>query len=198
MVILPKFAVDDFWGAFSAHHLAKVGSSLRVLNPTTQPVALATLIQILSLLPDPNQEPYFRKFLRNSSQPRDLPTLIAGAFVRGIAWKRPSGPGHICTLIIHTIHWCDASLGDDGKASVDAEVRKALVRKLGHLIEEPGFQRIEEMQRVEVERLKGLLGAVEHLPGDQYTSSTRQHLEGRLDCCVNPDCTEDADLTCSK
>jgi hypothetical protein len=198
MLVLPKFAIDDFWSAFAANHLAELVTSLHVLNPSTQPEAFATLIQVLSLLPDPKQEPYFRKFLRNSSQSKDLGNLVSAAFVRGVAWKRPSGPGHICTLIIHMIHWCDPSLGDDGKACVNVEVRKALATKLQLLTEGSGFERLDQSQQVEMRRLLQLLGTVEHLPADQYASSTRQHLEGSLDCCANPNCAEDADQTCSK
>ena len=198
MSILPPFVLDAFWGAFSAHHLPALASSLRSLSPLTQPKALSSLIQILSLLPDPKSEPYFRRFLLHPEQSKGLPTLVAAAFVRGIDWKRPSGPGYICTLLIHFLFWCDPSQGDDGKASIDASVRTELSEKLEKLMEHPDIRQLEELQRVEVERLLGVLKAVQGMPGDYYLSSTRQHLEDQVCSCANPSCGEEGDLTCSK
>lgn len=196
--MLPRFAIDDFWSAFAANHLGALASAIRPLSITTQRQALSTLIQILSLLPDPNHEPYFRRFLRHSPQSDGLATLVANAFVHGIEWKHPGGPGAICTLIIHFLHWCDTSRGDDGKASIDAEVRGALVEKLGKLKTSPNFDKLEEMQRSEMERLLKMLKAIQHLPGNTFLSSTRQYLEQQLEECTNPSCDREADLTCSR
>jgi len=198
ILVLPQFAIDDFWSAFAANHLGALASAIRTLSLTTQRHALSTLIQILSLLPDPATEPYFRKFLRNSPQSNGLATLIASAFVRSIEWKRPSGPGKICTLIIHFLQWCDTSRGDDGKACIDAEVRTALAKKLELIKTNPNFEQLPQLQRVEVDRLLGILKTIEHMPDNSLLSSTRQHLEKQLDHCTNPSCDKEADLTCSR
>lgn len=56
LAILPREVLDDIYIAFSAHHLPALANSLRKLNPDTQPVALANLIQLMSLLPDPKYD----------------------------------------------------------------------------------------------------------------------------------------------
>src|ERR1700676_1801450 len=63
MMALPPFAIADFWSAFTAFHIIQLSSSLLALSHDTQPKTLSTLIQILSLLPDPKEGPYFRRFL---------------------------------------------------------------------------------------------------------------------------------------
>src|SRR5882724_452763 len=151
MMMLPPFAITDFWSAFAAHYLPQLCTCLRALSHNTQPQALATLIQIISLFPDPKEEPYFRRFLCHPTEPKGIPNLIAAAFYRGVAWKRPSGPGNICSLLIHCLFWADTSLGNDGKASIDAEIRTLLAAKLGLLVEDDGFQRLDQLQRVEIE-----------------------------------------------
>src|ERR1700691_2898416 len=198
MMILPPFAITDLWSAFAAHHITQLTSSLRSLSHDTQPKAFATLIQIFSLLPDPKSEPYFRRFLLHPTQPQGIPTLIAKAFVRGVAWKRPSGPGQICSLLIHCLFWADTSLGDDGKASIDVEVRNALAEKLSHLISNNGFEQLEELQRVEIKRLEGILRAIEGMPEDAYLKSTQRYLQGQLEICENKSCAEEAEMTCSR
>jgi len=198
MMILPPFAITDFWSAFAAHYLTQLCTSLRALSHDTQPEAISTLIQILSLLPDPKTEPYFRRFLCHPTQPKGIPTLIAAAFVKGVAWKRPSGPGHICSLLIHCLFWADTSLGDDGKASIDAEVRKALKTKLELVIENEKFGQLDDLQRVEIERLKGIFGPVEAMPADTYLKSTRQYLEDQLLFCADKKCHSEAEMTCSR
>jgi hypothetical protein len=198
MMALPPFAIGDFWSAFTAFHIIQLSSSLLTLSHDTQPQTLSTLIQILSLLPDPKEGPYFRRFLRHPTQPRGVPTCVAAAFVRGVAWKRPSGPGHICSLLIHCLFWADTSLGDDGKASIDAEVRKALARKLDLMVKNDGFKQIDQFQRVEIDRLHGILRAIDGMPGDTYLKSTRQYLEGQLEICENKNCAEEAQMTCSR
>lgn len=196
MVLGP--VLTDFWSAFAANHITQLISSLRALSHDTQPQAVATLIQILSLLPDPKIEPYFRRFLRHPTQPQGIPTLIAAAFVRGVAWKRPSGPGQICSLLIYCLFWADTSLGDDGKASIDASVRDTLAEKVGILIESDEFTLLDRFQRVEVERLKGILRTIEGMPEDAYLRSSRDHLEGQLEVCANMTCAEEAEMTCSR
>lgn len=197
MAALPPFARQDIWSVFAAHHIVQLASSLRVLSHDTQPQALATLVQILSLLPDPKNEPYFRRFLRHPTQLKGIPTLVAAAFVRGIGWKSPSGPGQICTLLIHFLFWGDAQ-GDDGKASIDAEVRVALSKKLEELTTITSFEALDRMQKVEIQRLMGILNAIEQMPENYYLQSTRQYLEDQLTICANADCDEEADLTCSR
>jgi hypothetical protein len=198
MMVLPPFAITDFWTAVAAHHLPQLCHSLHALSHKTQPQAFATLIQILSLLPDPKTEPYFRRFLCDPTQPKGIPTLIAAAFVHGVAWKRPSGPGQICSLLIHCLFWADTSLGDDGKASINAEVRKELATKLGLLIQNDGFERLDRLQRVEIERLNGILQAVESMPADTYLKSTQKYLAEQLVYCAKKNCASDAEMTCSR
>ncbi|KAJ7773650.1 hypothetical protein DFH07DRAFT_733332 [Mycena maculata] len=198
ILILPPEAISIFWGAFAAHHLTDVALSLRRLSHATQRHAVSTAIQILSLLPDPKEQPYFRKFLRNAAAAKGIPTIVARAFVDGTSWKRPSGPGHHCALIIHMLFWCDPSLGDDGKASVDADVRATLVPALESVLESTRGSDIEQLQIVEMERLKGILGAIDAMPGAHYLDSTRGYLEGQLDICDGNMCDEDAELSCSK
>ncbi|KAJ7119694.1 hypothetical protein C8R44DRAFT_788726, partial [Mycena epipterygia] len=153
---------------------------------------------ILSLIPDPKEQPYFRKFLRNSVASKDLPTIIARAFLKGTTWKKPLGPGHHCTLIIHMLFWCHPSLGDDGKASVDHDVREALAPALQSMIEDPRAADIGQHQLVEMQRLHGILVAIEGMPASYYLDSTREYLEGQLDMCDGDMCDEDAELSCSK
>jgi hypothetical protein len=199
MLILPPEAISIFWNTFAANHLNDVSISLRRLSHTTQRQAVSTAIQILSLIPDPKEQPYFRKFLRNAVAAKDVPTIIARAFVKGTTWKRPSGPGHHCALIIHTLFWCDPSLGDDGKASVDADVRATLTTAIADLLESPRVADMAELQVVEMKRLHGILGAIEAMPEAHYLNSTRGYLEGQVDdFCAGNECDEDPELTCSK
>ncbi|KAJ6558259.1 hypothetical protein B0H19DRAFT_1070792 [Mycena capillaripes] len=198
ILILPLEAISVFCGAFAAHHLTDIAVSLRRLSHTTQRQAMSTAIQILSLLPDPKKQPYFRKFLRNRDASKDLPNIIANAFVKGTTWKKPSGPGHHCTLIIHTLFWCDPSLGDDGKASIDAEIRSALAVAIQSTIDHPRAADLEPQQLMEIQRLQGALEAIEEMPGPYYVQSTREYLEGQVDMCDGNSCDEEAELSCSK
>lgn len=198
MVALPSFAVDAFWSAFAAHHLGQLGSSLRTSSLSTQRVAISTHIQILSLIPDPKNQPYFRTFLQNSALSHDLPTLIADAFVQGITWQRPGGPGQLCALIRNLILWCDAKQGDDGRASINAKVRRALFEKLELLRTSEGFTRLEHTHQKEVQRLSVILNAINRLELSTYISTTQQHLQDQLTGCQNPSCDKEAELTCSR
>jgi len=38
-------------------------------------------------------------------QPKGIPYLISATLYRGVAWKRPSGPRNICSLLIHCLFW---------------------------------------------------------------------------------------------
>ncbi|KAG7098447.1 hypothetical protein E1B28_000397 [Marasmius oreades] len=194
----PRVMTNAWWNAFIAQHLPALVSALKNASRETQKLYVSMLIEILSLFPDPKESSYFRRFLTNSELCIGLPTLIARHFVEGIEWKRPSGPGHICTLIIHTVHWCDPSLGDDGKCSIDADIRARLCDKTKTLIDQLKG-RLEQMQLIEIERLNGLLGFLDSLPGGQYVRSTRDYLEGQVDMCERWECGEDeAPLRCSK
>jgi len=195
--VLHPEVISIFWGTFAANHLTDVAVSLRRLSHTTQRRAVSTAIQILSLIPDPKEQPYFRKFLRNSTASKDIPNIIANAFVKGTTWKRPSGPGHHCTLIIHTLFWCDPSLGDDGKASIDVEIRPALAAAIQSTIEHPRAADMEQMQLVEMQRLKGILAQIEGM-GAHFLKSTQDYLEGQVDMCAGNLCDEEAELACSK
>ena len=196
MLALPPFILDTFWGAFTAHHLSALASSLRALSPSTQPKALSTLLQILSLLPDPKSEPYFRKFLRHSPQSDGLPTLIATAFLRDIDHNGPDGPWHLCTLIMHLLFWCDPAQGNDGKASIDAEVRMALGREVRLVTESSQVSQLQFPLRLGLERLCSILDAIEHMQGDLYLAQAFQFLKDTS--CARPFCCEDGKLTCSK
>jgi len=200
MAALPPFQSEALWSAFAALHLDQLASSLRTLSLPTQRIAISTLIQILSLIPDPLTQPYFRKFLQNTSLSQGLPTLIASSFVEGIAWQRPSGPGHICTLIIHLLFWCGVDQGDDGKASIDASVRRALYQKLELLQKSEVFGQLdsERGQQVEVQRLSGILNTIDLPEVPMFIRSTQDHLAGQVDGCQNPVCGEEAELTCAR
>ncbi|KAF7328786.1 hypothetical protein MVEN_02507500 [Mycena venus] len=197
ILILPPEAISIFWSVFAAHHLTDIAVSLRRLSHTTQRQAISTAIQILSLIPDPKEQPYFRKFLQNSVASKDIPNIIANAFVKGTTWKRPSGPGHHCSLIIHMLFWCDASLGDDGKASIDAEIRTALAAAIQSTLNHPRAAEMEQRQLMEVERLQGTLAAIEEM-GAPFLDSTRSHLDVQVDFCSGNSCCEEAELACSK
>lgn len=143
---------------------------------------------------------YFRRFLRTSSQMESVPTIVAAAFVRGVAWKRPSGPGHICSLMCHMLQWCDTTLGDDNNASIDSATRKDLYTKVGLLCEDTRFTTFDRIQQVEMKRLHGMLNAVEHMggPTGYYLTSSRQYLEGSCGDDSCPVCMEEAEQLCSK
>ncbi|KAJ7086356.1 hypothetical protein B0H15DRAFT_346006 [Mycena belliarum] len=199
MLALPPAAISIFLNAFAAHHLNDIAVSLRRLSHATQPQAMSTAIQLLSLVPDPKEQPYFRKFLHNSAAVKDVPTIIAKAFVKGILLNEPSGPGHHCTLMIHTLFWCDPSLGDDGKASIDADVRAALVPAIESVVKSPRAADMEQLQLVELQRLLGILNVIEQMPGAHYINSTRGYLEGQVDMCAGRNmCDEEPELACSK
>ncbi|KAJ7915586.1 hypothetical protein B0H13DRAFT_1871873 [Mycena leptocephala] len=110
--------IPVFWDTFAANHLTEIAVSLGRLSLATQREAVSTAIQILSLIPDPKDQLYFRKFLRNATASKDLPR-------------------HHCTLIINTLIWCDPRLGDDGKAPLDAEVRTVLFSAVQTWLEHP-------------------------------------------------------------
>ncbi|KAJ7849796.1 hypothetical protein B0H14DRAFT_2764746 [Mycena olivaceomarginata] len=207
MLILPPQVISIFWSVFASAHLPALASALRRLSHATQRQALSTAIQILSLLPDPKKNPYFRKFLRSPTASKGIPNIVANAFVQGTTWKRPSGPGHHCTLIIHTLFWCDPKDGDDRKACVDAGIRTALASAVQSLLESindnnalaPDRAREFALQRVEMERLLGVLQGIDSMPGSHFLDSTRGYLVGQVDdVCGGDMCGEEAEMWCSK
>ncbi|KAJ1303896.1 hypothetical protein OPQ81_008308 [Rhizoctonia solani] len=121
MDILPQEAKSVMWAAFCAKHVSKLARNLRDLSLETQPKAFSTYVQILSLLPEASEEPYYRMFL-SSPESRLLSNLIGNNFARGILWRNPSGPGFICGLLIELLFWCDTAEGDDKKSPMDASV----------------------------------------------------------------------------
>ncbi|KZV82810.1 hypothetical protein EXIGLDRAFT_754727 [Exidia glandulosa HHB12029] len=163
-MMLPPSMRPYIYITFSAKELPGLVRVLRTLSRTTQRKAFSTLIQILSLLEDPKRDPYFRRFLR-SPHAAGLPNIIADAFVQGIDWLRPSGPGHISSLIITTLQWCDPELGDDKRASVDASIRQALITKMTAFISAADFGRLDELQRIETQRLLGTLQSIDNMQG---------------------------------
>jgi MYND finger len=197
VLILPKEVLRAFWGSFVANNIITLSSTLRNLSYETQPQAIATLVQILSLLPDPKENAYFRKFLR-SPHSAGLPNLIAQHFIRGVAWKRPSGPGFICKLLIHFIVWCDPSQGDDHKACIDVDPRTRLTQKVILLMSRPQFHSLDDQQKLDIQRLDEFLLSIEGMPEDTFVRGARDHLQRYLDQCDEPDCSQTAELWCSR
>lgn len=70
---------------------------LRSLSHEKQPNTFAVYTQILSPLPEPAIEPYWRMFLRSSASD-SLPNLIGNAFARGVIHDR--WPSDVCGLIM--------------------------------------------------------------------------------------------------
>ncbi|KAF8622014.1 hypothetical protein AX15_007336 [Amanita polypyramis BW_CC] len=134
------------------------------------------LVQILSLIPDPKEEPYFRRFLQ-TSQSCGIPNLITKAFIHGIGWKRP---GHICFLLIHCLLWCDSDQGDDGKACIDAQLQARLHWYLVLLISDVAFTKLDGTEQTDMQRLFTMLGVVKHMHEDCYIKSTRAEMEREL------------------
>ncbi|TFK84248.1 hypothetical protein K466DRAFT_602169 [Polyporus arcularius HHB13444] len=201
---IPKDQQSLFFLALSAKHLPALVSAVRSTSRETQNQAFSSYVQLLSLLPDPDKNPYFRKYIV-SPEFAPLPTLVASAFVEGIQWLRPSGPGYVCSLIMHMLQWCDTSIGDDKRASIDKAVRLALREKCRELMGSGGWGDLDRYQQVEIQRLEGMLGPVEHMPTppDQpgyYLQSSKDYLEGKIpglyECNVCMD--DDAPLQCSR
>jgi hypothetical protein len=197
MINLPTEAVRTLWSSFIVHHILSLASTLRTLSYETQPQAIGTLVQILSLLPDPKENAYFRKFLL-SSHSAGLPNLIAEYFIRGVAWKRPSGPGFICKLLMHFIVWCDPSQGDDHKACINTDFRIRLGQKVILLRSRPQFHSLDGDQRLDIQRLEEFLVCVQCMPEDSFVRGARDNLQKCLDVCDGPDCAQPAELWCSK
>ncbi|KAI0808924.1 hypothetical protein BC629DRAFT_1480343 [Irpex lacteus] len=200
LTALPRTTLDTIYKAFCAAHLPALATALRKPDPKTQRIALASYIQIFSLFPEPKVNPYFRRFLRNKSLIADIPTIITTAFVDGIPWKRPSGPGHICSLLTTSMIWCDTSVGDDGQSCLDADLRKRLSAKVAELHKATeNSEALDFFQRTEIARFDGLLNTLEKYvcPTGYYLTSSREFLESSSgeDVCVV--CMEDAELTCS-
>lgn len=197
-LILPDFIIRAEYMAFTANFLHLLGARLRHTSLRYQPKLFATYVQIFTILPEPKLNPFLRRYLQDKGLVQGLGNQIGRAFLDGVPWRKPSGPGYICTLLMNMLIWCDPSLGDDGKACIDTVVREGLFKKTKALQETKGFENIDEFQRVEVARCNGMLNAIEELPDDLYVTSTRQHLLAQLDGCGNPECGEDATLTCSR
>lgn len=185
------------WSPFCANYLSKMATVLRSLSPEKQPKAFATYIQILSLLPEPVTEPYWRIFLRSSASD-GLANLIGDAFARGaIYYRRPSD---ICGLIIELMFWCDSTKGDDQKAAIDIAIRQALVEKLREVMSTAEFPKLELRERMNIERLNGVLNVIGEMPGAYYLTSTREHLlSSRVEgMCGNAKCAEEPTTRCGK
>ncbi|KAF4573105.1 MUB1/samB family protein [Pleurotus pulmonarius] len=197
-LILPDFIIRAEYMAFTANSLHLLGAKLRGTSLQDQPKLFATYVQIFTILPEPKLNPFLRRYLQDKELVQGLGNQIGRAFIDGIQWRKPSGPGHICTLLMNMLMWCDPSLGDDGKACIDAVVRRGLFKKTKGLQETKGFENIDEFQRVEIARCNGMLNAIEELPDNLYVTSTRQHLLGQLDGCGNLECGEEATLNCSR
>ncbi|KAI0692846.1 hypothetical protein C8T65DRAFT_668954 [Cerioporus squamosus] len=160
---IPKDQQELFFLALSAKHLPALVSAVRSTSCETQNAAFSSYVQLLSLLPDPDRNPYYRKYIV-SAEFAPLPNLVASAFVEGIQWLRPSGPGHVCSLIMHILQWCDTDIGDDKRAAIDKAVRLALREKCRELMGSERWGDLDRYQQVEIRRLEGMLGPVEHMP----------------------------------
>ncbi|KAJ7666951.1 hypothetical protein DFH06DRAFT_1185125 [Mycena polygramma] len=199
--------ISVFWDTFAANHLTDIAASLRRLSDATQPRAVSTVIQILALIPEPKEQLYFRRFLRNRHASKGLPEIIVNAFIKGTAWKRPSSMMQHCTLISQILVWCDPRLGDDGKAPIDAELRGTLASNLQAWLERTWLERPEVAERdepgsefFEMNRLRGILRCIEGMPVSYYLDSSREFLEElrSADECHGNSCDEEAELSCSK
>jgi hypothetical protein len=190
-----------FWRVFAAHHLADVAASIRNFSPATQKHALGVALSILCLLPDPSREAisYYRKFLRNAAVTKDIPTIIARAFVEGASRMRPVDGGMHCSLIIDMLYWCDSALGNDGKASVDADVRASLAAALDSMLEPPSRAAALRLPELfEMQRLRRVLKEVEAMPGSYYLDVMRRFLEVPMNICSGSMCKRAPEHSCSK
>lgn len=189
--------------AFSARYLPMLVSCVRTLDRGIQPEAVSAYIQVLSLLPGPESNPYLRSFLRSSSA-SGFPSLIVWHFVQGLNWISPSGPGHICELITNLLFWCDVDMGNDKRAAIDHDLRVRLAKIIPRLQSQDATDQPRETRRLATERLAIILKRIESAPTDSlcagdYLISVRQRLEssvpGQLDCFV---CRGRTELLCSQ
>ncbi|KAL1753739.1 hypothetical protein FB107DRAFT_217092 [Schizophyllum commune] len=213
LTIFPTDKRDLFYLAFTARHLPALVGAIRTTSLETQRKAFSSYIQLLSLLPDPERNPYLRKFLL-SERAAGLPNIVAQAFNDGIEWLRPSGPGPLAALLRNLLQWCDTEMGDDKRASIDKARRDRLARKLGMIMANERFKNFELVHKVEVEMLHKLLSAIDAMEppaGEAHEEgtpiqpgyllrSTREYLEGKIpgqyECNVCME--EDAELRCAK
>ncbi|KAG8683236.1 hypothetical protein FRC08_014454 [Ceratobasidium sp. 394] len=186
----PSEIVEFIWAAFCAKHLNKMANILRTLSLENQPKAFATYVQIMSLFPEPSTEPYWRMFLC-SPDSNGITNIVGNAFVQGVRWRHPSGPGFICGTLIELLTWCDTSQGDDKKASMDSAIRKAVARKTREIMASDSFQRLDENQQGEIQRLGDVLDLIENEPEDSYLSSTKDKMIDEMErLCGNEDCND--------
>ncbi|KAL1692666.1 hypothetical protein GGG16DRAFT_111980 [Schizophyllum commune] len=160
LTIFPTDKRDWFYLAFTARHLPSLVDAIRTTSRETQRKAFSSYIQLLSLLPDPERNPYLRKFLL-SERASGLPNIVAQAFNDGVEWLRPSGPGPLAALLRNLLQWCDTEMGDDKRASIDKARRDRLARKLGMIMANERFKNFELVHKVEVEMLHKLLNAID-------------------------------------
>ena len=197
---LPRATLDSIYKAFCAAHLPALANALRAVDPKTQPIALANFVEILSLLPDPRANPYFRRFLFNKTLVADIPTIVTTAFVEGIPWKQPSGLGTICLLLKNLLLWGDSALGDDRRTCLNADLRKRLFVKVSGIkrtaANNPALEASQREHIIRLDELLCMLDAGRCRTGGLLNSSRRgpaRSLWG--DFCVT--CNGEAKLTCS-
>ncbi|KIY71993.1 hypothetical protein CYLTODRAFT_368413 [Cylindrobasidium torrendii FP15055 ss-10] len=213
LAILPRRVLDAIYLAFTAKYLAALVEALKKASLSTQKTAVSAWIQAISILPEPKNNSYLRRFLLNNDLVAGLPNLIVERFLAGITWAKPDGLGNICSLIMNTLQWCDTALGDDGHASVSKANREALEKKLAEYIERfkaagKDMSRRDvrpDLDTIELNRLHGMLRAIEHMPGPPgttgyYLKSTKDYLLGQIpgqeecDLCMD----EEAAHVCSR
>lgn len=194
---LPQDLIDLMLAAICANHASKIANALRQTSLETQPKAFATYVQILSFLPEAAREPYYRLFLL-SPDSKGLANIIGNAFAQGIQWRRPSEPGSICGLLIELLFWCDTAEGDDKKAAMDAEIRKRVGEKTTALKLSASFERLPITQRLNVERLDGVINVIEQMPDNTYLWYTRESLKSESEgICGNDECDKAPTMRCS-
>ncbi|KAF8596674.1 hypothetical protein BDV93DRAFT_454477 [Ceratobasidium sp. AG-I] len=199
---LPLNLRQIVWHEFTASQLTPLTTALCVLSQDTQPLAVNTLIQVLSLVPDYEPERYYRRFLY-SPQSRGLADAVGRAFVRGVEYKRPSGLNAIGNLLYQLQIWGNEKQSDDGLSVFNSDVRKALTAKLDHdLRHDPAL--IEYLNR---NPKFMMLRALFHLQLSEYTTEEsmsaqfRPQIEGQSEYCRRGDmdsCGEEAVMRCSK
>lgn len=207
--VLPDFLRSSIWTAFAANHLPKVADMVHALDIKTQRRAMSTAIQVLALLQDPKVDPYFRRFLLSpkcvgdpGTQSQGLPTAVAHAIAIGVSYCETAGPREMASLLIHFLQWCPPSVGDDGRASINAAERHELIKTMSvisNALAGRGRQDIE----MEVQRLIQMLKSADSVAGPSgspdgyFFTSQKEYLSSQTDICSGKNCPEEPEHRCT-